>query len=530
MKPNITHISYHDTHAFAPIVLDYIDQKQALQPFYTHPPNLEGITAAIEQRKKYATPRAVLVKALQQQYQQLAPDATVNHNIQQLLLPNTFTICTAHQPNIFTGRLYFIYKIAHAIQLAKALSQQLPAYQFVPVYYMGSEDGDIDELNNIVINNKEIVWETLQTGAVGRMHTDGIEKIIDQLKNIFQYEPFVDELITLCRKAYQHTTIQEASFYLVHELFKMYGLIVLIPDNKLLKDVFKPFIQQELTTQFSHKQLQQSIKKLSTHYNIQATGRDINLFYLDNNVRERIEKINNTYVVKKLNIVWKEEEIITLLNTYPERFSPNVILRPLFQEMILPNIAFIGGGAELAYWLELKNMFDTQQVPYPVLLLRNSFLLVEDKLYNKALDIVQQPTALFTPVQTQMLDYVKKHAIQALDLNKVLQQHHQIYQELIQKATAIDATLLQHVQALEAKSLKRLKILEHKMLSAEKKKHAIVEQQLAQIHHTILPNNTLQERIENILPYYAKWGSKCIDTIIQNSLTTEQQFTIIATT
>ena len=218
-----------------------------------------------------------------------------------------------------------------------------------------------------------------------------------------------------------------------------------------------------------------------------------------------------------------------MLNTYPERFSPNVILRPLFQETILPNVAFIGGGAELAYWLELKNMFDTQQVPYPVLLLRNSFLLVEDKLYNKALDIVQQPTALFKPVQTQMLDYVKKHAIQALDLNKVLQQHHQIYQELIQKATAIDATLLQYVQALEAKSLKRLKILEHKMLSAEKKKHAIVKQQLAQIHHTILPNNTLQERIENILPYYAKWGSKCIDTIKQNSLTTEQQFTIIAT-
>lgn len=528
MPPNVTHISYHDTNAFTPIVLDYIDQKQALQPFYAHSPNIQGITAAIEQRKKYATPRTVLVQALQQQYQQLEPDDTVNNNIQKLLLPNTFTICTAHQPNIFTGRLYFIYKIAHAIKLAKTLSQQLTPYQFVPVYYMGSEDGDVDELNNIFIYNEKIVWKTSQTGAVGRMHTEGLESIINQLAEIFKHEPFADEIISICKKAYQHNTIQDASFYLVHQLFKVYGLIVLIPDNKLLKNIFKPVIEQELATQFSHKQLQQSTEKLSAYYHIQATGRDINLFYLDNNVRERIEKINDIYIVKKLNLVWKEEEIKVLINTFPERFSPNVILRPLFQEMILPNVAFIGGGAELAYWLELKNIFDERKVPYPVLLLRNSFLLIEDTLYNKALDILKQPTALFKSVQAQLRDYVQQHAANELQLDNQLQQHQKLYSELAHKATTVDPTLLQHIKALETKSLRRLKILEQKILSAEKKKHTIIQQQLEKIHATIFYNNSLQERIENIIPYYAKWGSKCIDTIVQHSLTTEQQFTIIA--
>ena len=528
MKFSSTHISYHDARAFASIVLDYIDKKQLLQPFYTHQPNIQGIAAAVEERKKYVTPRAVLVQALQQQYQQLEPNSVVNNNIQKLLLPNTFTVCTAHQPNIFTGRLYFIYKIAHAIQLAKALSQQLPAYQFVPVYYMGSEDGDIDELNNIFIHNEKIVWKTLQTGAVGRMHTENLECIINQLADTFKYEPFADTIISICKKAYQHNTIQNASFYLVHELFKAYGLVVLIPDNKLLKNIFKPVVEQELVTQFSHKQLQQSIKKLSTYYNIQATGRDINVFYLEGDRRERIEKISNTYVVKKLNLVWEEEAIKALLNVYPERFSPNVILRPLFQEMILPNIAFIGGGAELAYWLELKNIFDVQKVPYPVLLLRNSFLLIEHKLYHKALNILKQPNALFKPVQEQMRNYVHQHTEGVLQLDSLLTQHQKLYNALAHKATTVDPTLMQHIQALEAKSLNRLKILEQKMFRAQKKKYTTIQQQLEKIHAAVFPNNLLQERIENIIPYYARWGSACIDTIVQNSLTTEQQFTIIA--
>lgn len=529
MKNTVTYISYQETNAFAPIVVDYLAQHINLQSFYAYLPTIETLAKAIEQRKEYATPRKILVQVLQKQYKQVIQNDLVNDNIQKLLSFNTFTICTAHQPNIFTGRLYFIYKIAHAIKLAQSISHQFPQYNFVPVYYMGTEDNDLEELNNIFINDEKIEWKTQQTGAFGRMHTEGLEKIIDQLAITFKNESFTNELITVFRKAYQeHKTIAEASFYLIHELFKAYGLVILNPDNAILKQEFAPIIEKELTTQVSYNNLQATIKKLTQQYKIQTEGREINLFYLKDNVRERIEKIENKYVVKKLNLAWSEKEMMDLLAKHPEYFSPNVILRPLFQEMILPNIAFIGGGAEIAYWLELKNIFDVCKIPYPILLLRNSFLLMEDKWYKKALSFLHQPSDLFKTVEQQLKEYVQQHSKNDLLLKEEIDQHKNMYKNLAHKVANIDSTLLQHVKALEAKSAKRLEALQKKILRSEKRKYNEVKHQLEQIHQIVFPNKILQERFDNIIPYYTKWGPAFIDNIIKASLTFEQQFSILS--
>ncbi len=529
MQHILTHIPYQNTHSFSSIVLDYIDQAPFLRDFYAYPPNIEGIEASIEHRKKYNTPRKTLVQALQKQYKKVEQHSLVTENIQQLLSPNTFSICTAHQPAIFTGRLYFIYKIAHAIKLAQVLSKKIAQYHFVPIYYMGSEDGDIEELGNIFLRSKKHEWKTVQTGAVGRMKTIGLEKLISEITSIFKNEPFIQELEVLFIKAYkEHDTIQDAMFYLVHELFKQYGLVVLIPDNVLLKQAFSPIIEKELTSQFSQTCLKKTITAFPKQYKIQAEGRPINLFYLYDNKRERIEKIQDTYVVEKLGLSWSEEEMILLAHTHPERFSPNVILRPLFQEAILPNIAFIGGGSELAYWLELKNIFDHCEIPYPLLLLRNSFLIVENTWYTNALALLDKPSSLFNSIEEQTSNYVRINSKNDLVLKKAFEQHAQLYNELKQKTDKVDVTLSQHVRALEAKSLKRLELLKQKMLKAEKKHYSDIQNKLVQIRGIVFPNNTLQERVDNIIPYYAKWGSNFIDAIVEHSLTLEQAFSIMS--
>src|SRR5882762_9283056 len=157
-------LPYSNTDFFSTIITDYISGSNLLQPFYKHSVTIEGIKAAIEERKKYSTNRKALVAVLQKQYAGFTLTAKQQFNIEQLNNENCFTITTAHQPNIFTGHLYFIYKILHTVKLAEELTLKMPGSNFVPVYYMGSEDADLEELGHIFINGEKQEWQTGQTG------------------------------------------------------------------------------------------------------------------------------------------------------------------------------------------------------------------------------------------------------------------------------------------------------------------------------------------------------------------------------
>jgi bacillithiol synthase len=231
MKVTATRLSYGATGYFSKLVNDYLQQDINLHSFYQHTPNWQGIEDAIAARKEYGTNNAVLVQALKEQYAALPASEPVNNAINQLALPNTFTVTTAHQPAIFTGTLYFIYKILHAIKLAAAAKEKWPAYNFVPVYYMGSEDADLDELGNIYLSGDTIPWDTKQTGAVGRMNTKGLDKIIHRIEGELSVQPYGNELVQLLKDCYlqSNTTVQAATLQLLHQLFQQYGLVVLIP-------------------------------------------------------------------------------------------------------------------------------------------------------------------------------------------------------------------------------------------------------------------------------------------------------------
>ena len=277
-----------------------------------------------------------------------------------LLKENTFTVTTAHQPNIFTGPLYFFYKILHTIHLAAELKKQFPEHNFVPVYYMGSEDADLQEVGSYTLAGEAYHWNTKQKGAIGRMKVDDeLIKLLQNLEGYWLVQPAGKEALDVLKQAYQKgKTISEATLYLVHAYFGKYGLVVLQPDNAQLKAVFVDVMEKELRTGFSQKAIQSTKENLANTYHVQSDGRDLNLFYLKDNTRARIEKQGNAYIVVDTEMRFTEEEIVKELHAHPEMFSPNVILRGVYQETILPGIAFIGGGGELAYWMELKNVFN----------------------------------------------------------------------------------------------------------------------------------------------------------------------------
>ncbi|MFY8003797.1 MAG: bacillithiol biosynthesis protein BshC, partial [Chitinophagaceae bacterium] len=322
-------IPYSATGAFSQLVNHYVANHNQLTPFFQHSVSLDGLQQAIVNRKAFSTDRNNLVKALQLQYKDINLNEKQSANLSLLLNSNTFTITTAHQPNIFTGPLYFIYKILHTIKLTDYAKNQLPQYNFVPVYYMGSEDADLEELGHTYVDGKKYEWQTKQTGAVGRMKVDNaLLQLIEEMAGQIGIHPFGNSFIYLLKQAYtKGRTIQEATLHLVNSLFAEFGLLIVVPDNQLLKSLFAKTIQKELFEQFSSKAVMPTIEKLSEHYKVQAAGRDINLFYLSDGARDRIEKKGDGFAIQRLNRHFSKEEIVTELANHPEAFSPNVILR-----------------------------------------------------------------------------------------------------------------------------------------------------------------------------------------------------------
>jgi len=529
-QSSVSSLPYAATGFYNDIVLDYVSGDEKLRPFYQHPVSWEGVDAAMKARALAPVNRKVLVEALEQQYKSagLNGDAAVDSAIQLLAQPTTYTICTAHQPNIFTGYLYFIYKILHAIRLAESLRDRYPTSSFVPVFYMGSEDADLDELGKINLGGEKLVWNTNQKGAVGRMQTKGLEPLLQRIEGQLSVLPYGPQLMELLRRAYLGSKdIQTATFRLVHELFRQYGLVVLIADQPDLKRIMQPVFEDDLFNQTASAIVTDTVSRLSTSYKVQANPRSINLFYLKDDIRNRIERTENGFAVVETGIEFTVAEMKNELEQFPERFSPNVILRGLYQETILPNIAFIGGGGELAYWLELKELFQHYKVPYPVQVLRNSFLLVPENLAAKIDRMGFTLPDFFQPTDELMNQLVKRDSSVQVHLSSELRDSQAFYQHLQNLAGTIDTTLVPHVQALEKQMLHRLKELEKKMLRAEKRKFSDQSRQLQAIRNILFPSNALQERVENFLPYYAQHGPAFIDKIYSESPALEQAFRIV---
>ncbi|WP_416438110.1 bacillithiol biosynthesis cysteine-adding enzyme BshC [Phnomibacter sp. MR] len=526
---NFSTVAYSDTLAFSKLVNDYINGAETLQPFYEHAPTLDGIKNAIVQKAKHAVDRQLLVDTLRQQYKAFTLTKKQKANLENLLADNCFTITTAHQPNLFTGPLYFLYKIIHAIKLADSLQSDFPDQLFVPVFYMGSEDADLDELGHFYIDGEKRTWPTTQTGAVGRMKTKDIDPLIHQLAGQFLHLPHGQYMVNLLKDAYSKPTIQEATLHLVNSLFADYGLLVVVPDNAAFKRQFVSVIQQELKGGFSQPAVEATCSLLEQHYKLQVKGRPINMFYLDaSGARERIEKVGDDFIVESLGLRWTEAEIITLTESHPECFSPNVILRGVLQETLLPNILFIGGGGELAYWLELKEVFAKAGVPYPVLLLRNSLLLLNEKQQGLQQKLALSDAEMFLPLQSlQDLLAAREGQLNNFDLAAEEQKLQEQYEHWQHVAGMIDVTLQSHVAALHTSAIKGLLGLHKKMKSAARRKLGEQGVQLIRLKKELFPTDNLQERIENAMPFLAQYGPDFLKDVYDASPVLNTTFTIV---
>jgi bacillithiol synthase len=489
----ITKIDYADTGAFSSLITDYLAQDYQLQDFYDRFPTVENFKEQIAAKAPFPQEkREVLHQELSRQYASLDLHPEVKRNLELLWQPNTFTVTTGHQLNIFTGPLYFIYKIITAINTCRELKAAYPDYNFVPVYWMATEDHDFEEISSFTLFGKRYEWETEQKGAVGRFSTEGLEQVLEALPE--QYPVFEEAYRT-------HRTLAEATRSFTHALFGEYGLVSIDGDSAVLKRLLIPVIRKDLLEQLSHQKVEETSERLSQVYKPQVQSREINLFYLDDQLRERIVLQGDRYQVLNTKLSFSRKEIEQEVDRSPEKFSPNVILRPLYQEMILPNLAYVGGGAEVAYWFQLKGLFEAYEVPFPILMLRNSALYIPKSQASRLHKLDLQPTDMF-----QDLPALRKQMAGVLNQEEVvLDQQRQaieaVFGELEKLAAAIDPTLTKSVAAEGQKTQNALGLLEKKINKAAENKHEQVYQQLTNVKEKLFPGGTLQERTDNLLTY-----------------------------
>jgi bacillithiol synthase len=492
---NVRKIDFPDTRAFSPFFLDYIQQKDSLKKFYENFPSVENFKGQLTAKSNFPqATRDLLSQQLTKQYGDLKITEEVKQNIQSLTRQKTFTITTGHQLNVFTGPLYFIYKIVTVINACKKLKQAYPEYNFVPVYWMASEDHDYEEIKSFRLYGKKYEWKTEQQGGVGRFHTNDFKNLLNE----------VPGEISLFREAYsKNKTLAGAVRQYVNALFGNEGLVVVDGDDRELKKTLSSVMVDDLFVHSAKKSVDEATQQLqSLGYHTQVNAREINFFYLVDGLRSRIEKVGERFQVVDTDIQFSKQEIEKLIQEEPEKFSPNVVLRPLYQEMILPNLAYIGGPAELVYWLQLKGVFENFKTPFPVLMPRNFAVVVDaptaKKFEKTKLDIKD----LFEEKNFLFNSWIAKNSDNNLSLSKELESLKTILENVKQRATKIDTTLNQFVGAEAKRTTSGLEKIEKKMLQAEKRLHADKLRQIEAVKDALFPNGSLQERTDNFLNFY----------------------------
>ena len=526
---NTIQIPYASTGSFGAIFLDYLHEEQKLKPFYAYAPKIASFESIIAHRKKQSINRAVLLHVLKEQYQSIDASELTLQNIAALADENTFTITTGHQLSLFTGELYFIYKIITCINLAEKAAAANQGNKVVPVFWMASEDHDFEEINHANIAGTTFEWKAQSGGAVGELATSGIDQIIDSIDHYLGNQAGKEKIISLFKLAYtEQKSLAAATRILVNELFKQYGLVIIDANHPLLKKEFSEIIRSDIFEQNSFHQVTATNTLLEEQYPIQVNPREINFFYLSENTRSRIIKTETGFETADQKNHFSSEELQAEIKLHPENFSPNVLMRPLYQESILPNLAYIGGPGEMAYWLQLKSTFSHYQIPFPMLAWRNSFALTNQKQLKTIEAILPSVESIFKPLKELIDAYVTTHSQNILSLDTEQQKIKEQILAIQSKLQNIDQTLLASSAAAITKIANLLKGLEKKMQKAEKKNHTVAIQQIEKIKEAFYPNGILQERQENFSYWYMHHES-FIQLIKNNSEPLNKHFTILTT-
>ncbi len=505
-------ISFDKVPYFSDRDIAYVTEDPRLEPFIKYPVTMDTFAKVFRDKKHDDTDRALLVSVLRKQYEKLGaltPDRETK--IIKLLDKDTFTIISAHQPCLFTGPLYVIYKIIAVINAAKSINEAYPDKKVVPIYISGGEDHDFEEINHTYIFNNKLEWhDESASGPVGRLSTESMDKVLNELKEICGEDERAHKWFNLMNETYRKAeNYGQATRQIIHELFKDTELLVVGMDDLEFKKSFSTIASREILKQFSAAYVRETQSELEkAGFQEQAYVRDINFFYLCDEGRKRIVYDDNIYHILDTDISFDSSAMAEEIQKHPERFSPNVVMRPIYQEFIFPNIAYIGGGGELAYWMERKTQFEAFGINFPMLIRRSSLLLVDKRSQKDLKKLNLTVEDLLKDIEDLIKKYTREQGDGETSLSAYRKQVHKLFLEIGLQAASIDKSLKSYVSAEERNVQKTLGQIESKLMKAEKDRLSIDLQKIRKLKDRLFPENSLQERRDNFLSWLIRYDQE----------------------
>ena len=308
----------------------------------------------------------------------------------------------------------------------------------------------------------------------------------------------IPDSIKIFEDAYStSSTLSEAVRKYMNTLFSSYGLVVFDPDSKALKASVKELMRSDVFDNTISKVEDSSEKKSDVYV------RKINFFYMKKGFRERIESVKDKFIVRESDITFTKEEMENEINNNPERFSPNVVMRCLYQQMIMPNVAYIGGPAEVVYWLSFRKFFEKYDEEFPVIVPRDSVLIISHKstmtIDKYGLDLQD----IFSGKNN-----IEKKSLGVLEdggknFSSEIKNIREQFDLIASKYKSVDKTMSPHVLANAKKTEKMLTQVEKRFIKSQKDQNKILVDRVADLFYECFPEGTPQERKDNIMSFYS---------------------------
>ena len=512
-----------DESGFSRLFVDYIDKYSLVKDFFIgdfHDKKLwQSRLQTVAHREM---DRSTISQVLLNQNRDYHCGIKTLANIDLLLSENTVAIVTGQQVGLFTGPLYTLYKILTTLKLTEQLSEQYPEYNFVPIFWLEGEDHDIEEVSSFSYLNASNELQRLiyppgeksassSIGAVGSVNfNESIGTLFDDLRKSLLATEYSPKVFELFETAYQKgMTFTRAFIHLFNVLLEDSGLIFFDPHNPETKKMLTPIFEQELNNGSHTCQLviTQS-EQLEKQYHAQVKPRAVNLFLFHNGGRHAIEPHEHGFSLKGTRRTFSKEEMLGLLNTDPNLFSPNVVLRPICQDFLFPTLAYIAGPSEVAYFAQFKLLYENFGIPEPIIYPRCSATIVEERIQKIINKYNLQVKDFFTEI-----DILKERITATLSDFKVEELFSNTMGTVSESLTslkdgleAIDPTLVPAMENTLTRMQGALNNLKEKTLAAQVRQHEISLRQLDKVSISLFPHSNLQEREMNIIYFLNKYG------------------------
>jgi bacillithiol biosynthesis cysteine-adding enzyme BshC len=481
---------------------DYYNGAAYLNPFYSYPPQLDSLIDVMADRNYPEEFRPILRDVLMRQYKRSGivweNEDKVYKNIQSLSETNTYTITTGQQIHIGLGPLYVWYKIKDVLAICEQAKEKYPDKKFVPVFWMASEDHDFDEINHIPLFGKKYEWSIESNGPVGRLDTSDLSELFKTWFKELRLNQDQQDFIDLCVEAYKESNLADATRKILHRLLKDEGLVILDADEAELKQLFKPVFEDELQGKNFGSLFKTAEQLNEVGVGAQVVVRECNLFYITDNTRVRLKLSENKVSTVDGVELCKRAEIKRFTEENSERLSPNALLRPLYQEWILPNLVYVGGPSEVKYWLQLKALFRNYNLELPIVSARTSNILFPERIAFKqpieTEDFFQKDDAILKQLDKQYTE-LKDEFQQAFNgINNSIEAYNQLF-----KTTFPGYNLDGKIKKIEPKILGLKEVVDGNL-----KVLANQDENLNKVLKTknrFFHSNQIQERNEHILSW-----------------------------